>query len=290
MIARSVIGNTGTIMSDLPAPVPEQAVNDPAIAPPRRSTRVIAVANQKGGVGKTTTAVNLGAALAEAGQRVLLVDLDPQGNASTGVGVENRRLAVSMYQVLLHGIPLADCILPTEIPGLDLAPSNLELAGAEIELVAVMSREARLRAAVAPVLDRYDFVLIDCPPALGLLTVNAMTAAAEVLVPIQCEYYALEGLGQLIRNVDLVRQNLNPGLEISAIVCVMYDGRTNLSQQVVDEVRRTFGNTVLQTVVPRTVRISEAPSFGQPVITFDPRSRGAEAYRDIAQEVLDGTT
>ena len=274
----------GDSMSSLPAPHPEQ------VATERRTTRVIAIANQKGGVGKTTTAVNLGSALAELGQRVLLVDLDPQGNASTGLGVDSRRQAVSVYQVLLQGIPLAQCIQPTTVAGLDLAPSNLELAGAEIELVSVMSRESRLRQALSPVLGRYDYVLIDCPPALGLLTVNAMTAASEVLVPVQCEYYALEGLSQLWRNVELVKQHLNPSLEISAIVCVMYDGRTNLSQEVVNEVRHNFGDRVLATVVPRTVRISEAQSFGQSILAFDPRSRGAEAYRDIAREVHHGSS
>ena len=251
--------------------------------------RVIAVANQKGGVGKTTTTVNIAAALAESGLRTLVIDLDPQGNASTGLGIDLRAIENSMYHVLLHGVGLDDCIEPTEIRNLFVAPATLELAGAEIELVSVMSRETRLRSALEPIIDDYDYVFIDCPPTLGLLTVNGLAAAGEVLVPVQCEYYALEGLGQLLRNVELVRRNLNPRLEVSTIVCVMYDGRTTLSQNVVDEVRKTFGDRVVKTVVPRNVRISEAPSFGQPVMTFDPRSRGAVAYRDIAQEVHDGS-
>ena len=255
----------------------------------RALPRVIAVANQKGGVGKTTTTINVAASLAMQGLRTLVVDLDPQANASSGLGLDVRTLDHSVYDVLLHNLPMEDCIEPTEIKNLFVAPSHLDLAGAEIELVPAMSRETRLQMAVQAIIDDYDYVLIDCPPTLGLLTINAMAAATEVMVPIQCEYYALEGLGQLIRNVDLVRRNLNPRLEISTIVCVMYDARTKLSQMVVDEVRDAFGEKVARTVVPRNVRISEAPSFGQPIVTFDPRSRGALAYRDIAQEVHDGS-
>lgn len=251
----------------------------------RASTRVIAVANQKGGVGKTTTTVNLGACLAELGQRILVIDLDPQGNATSGLGVEHQHLEQSMYHVLMHDLPLENCIEPTDVKGLFVAPANFELAGAEVELVPAFSRETRLRRALEPVLDDFDYVLIDCPPTLGLLTVNAMAAAREVLVPIQCEYYALEGLGQLLRNVDLVQRNLNPDLQISTIVCVMYDARTRLSEHVVTEVRDHFGDKVLRTVVPRSVRLSEAPSFGQPIIVFDPRSIGAVAYREVAKEV-----
>ena len=250
--------------------------------------RVIAVANQKGGVGKTTTAINLGAGLAELDYRVLIIDLDPQGNATTGVGVNPRNLETSMYDVVMHEASLDDCAEPASIKNLFVAPASLDLAGAEIELVAAFSREMRLRRAVEVVLDEYDFVLIDCPPSLGLLTVNGLAAASEVLVPIQCEYYALEGLGQLLRNVDLVRRSLNPTLEVSTIICVMYDARTKLADQVVSEVREHFGDKVCRTIVPRTVRLSEAPSFGQPIITFDPTSRGAIAYRELAKEVSGG--
>ena len=250
--------------------------------------RVIAVANQKGGVGKTTTTINLGACLAEIGYRTLIIDLDPQGNASTGLGLDNRGLETSMYQVLMHETPLDHCIEPTAIKNLFVAPASLDLAGAEIELVPAFSRENRLRRAIEGVLEDYDYVLIDCPPSLGLLTVNGLTAAGEVLVPIQCEYYALEGLGQLLRNVDLVKRNLNPGLEVSTIVCVMYDARTKLADQVVNEVREHFGDKVCKAVVPRNVRLSEAPSYGQAIITFDSSSRGATAYRSVAKEVSGG--
>jgi chromosome partitioning protein len=261
------------------------------IEPPMpKLPRVIAVANQKGGVGKTTTAVNLGACLAELGFRTLIVDLDPQGNASTGLGIENRGLETSMYHVIMHEVPMENCIEPTEIKHLFVAPASLDLAGAEIELVPAFSRENRLRRAIHAVLDDYDYVLIDCPPSLGLLTVNGLNAAEEVLVPIQCEYYALEGLGQLLRNVDLVRRNLNPQLEVTTIVCVMYDARTKLSDQVVREVREHFGDKVCKTVIPRSVRLSEAPSFGQPITTYDPGSRGATAYRNVAKEVSRVTT
>ncbi len=260
------------------------------LPPGRPLPRVIAVANQKGGVGKTTTAINLGACLAELGCRTLIVDLDPQGNASTGLGIETRGLETSMYHVILHEVPLDDCIEPTSVKHLFVAPASLDLAGAEIELVPAFSRENRLRRAIDAVLDDYDYVLIDCPPSLGLLTVNGLNAAREVLVPIQCEYYALEGLGQLLRNVDLVKRNLNPALELSTIVCVMYDARTRLADQVVNEVRQHFGDKVCRTLIPRTVRLSEAPSFGQPIITFDPMSRGASAYRAVAKEVHHGSS
>jgi chromosome partitioning protein len=247
--------------------------------------RIMAVANQKGGVGKTTTTVNLGACLAELGFRTLVIDLDPQGNASTGLGIDNRGLETSMYHVIMHEAPLENCIEPAAVKNLFVAPSSLDLAGTEIELVPAFSRENRLKRAIEAVQDDYDYVLIDCPPSLGLLTVNGLTAATEVLVPIQCEYYALEGLGQLLRNVDLVRRNLNPTLTVSTIVCVMYDARTKLADQVVKEVREHFGDKVMRTVIPRTVRLSEAPSFGQPITTFDSSSRGAVAYRMVAREV-----
>jgi chromosome partitioning protein len=251
--------------------------------------KTIAVANQKGGVGKTTTTINVGACLAELGHRTLIIDLDPQGNASTGLGIENRGLETSMYHVIMHEVPLENCIEPSAVKNLFVAPASLDLAGAEIELVPAFSRENRLRRAVEGVLDDYDYLLIDCPPSLGLLTVNGLNAAREVLVPIQCEYYALEGLGQLLRNVELVRRNLNPQLEVSTIVCVMYDARTKLADQVVKEVREHFGDKVCRAVVPRTVRLSEAPSFGQPIITFDPTSRGATAYRGVAKEIHHGS-
>jgi len=255
-----------------------------------RLPRIMAVANQKGGVGKTTTAVNLAAALADAGYRTLVVDLDPQGNASTGLGINIRDLQLSMYDVIIHEASIDDTIEATAMKNLFVAPSSLDLAGAEIELVPAFSRELRLRHALQEVEDDYDYVLIDCPPSLGLLTVNGLAAAAEVLVPIQCEYYALEGLGQLLRNVSLVQRNLNPTLAVSTFVCVMYDARTKLADQVVAEVREHFGDKVCRIVIPRTVRLSEAPSYGQPILAFDPRSRGAIAYRELAREVSGGPT
>lgn len=251
--------------------------------------RIIAVANQKGGVGKTTTSVNVSACLAELGYRTLVVDLDPQGNASSGVGVETRGIETSMYDVLLNDAAMEDCIEPASLKNLFVAPSNLDLAGAEIELVPLMAREHRLKKAVDSVLDDFDFVVIDCPPSLGLLTVNAVVAAKEVLVPIQCEYYALEGLGQLLRNVDLVKRNLNPALEVSTIVCTMFDSKTKLSNEVVAEVREHFGDKVCRTVIPRNVRLSEAPSHHQPINVYDPSSKGAVAYRLVAKEVAGGT-
>lgn len=265
------------------SPQPEAAAPTPSRSP--GTPRVMAVANQKGGVGKTTTAVNFGAAAAELGHRVLIVDLDPQGNASTGLGINPRSLNASMYDVLLHDVPIDEAIEAAEVRNLFVAPANLDLAGAEIELVPAFSRELRLKNALATVADDFDLVLIDCPPSLGLLTVNAFAAATEVMVPIQCEYYALEGLGQLLRNVDLVKRNLNASLELSAIVLVMYDARTNLASQVAGEVREHFGSKVCRAVIPRNIRLSEAPSFGQPITVFDPSSRGAIAYRDLAKEV-----
>jgi chromosome partitioning protein len=269
-----------------PVPTPSEDVPSSFARP---LPRILAVANQKGGVGKTTTAVNLGACLADLGYRVLVVDLDPQGNASTGLGINIRDLQGSMYDVVLHDLPIEDCVEATAVRNLFCAPSSLDLAGAEIELVPAFSRELRLKKALEEVHDDYDFVLIDCPPSLGLLTVNGLAAATEVVVPIQCEYYALEGLGQLLRNVNLVQKNLNPVLEVSAIILVMYDARTKLADQVVNEVREHFGAKVCRNVVPRTVRLSEAPSFGQPIIAFDPSSRGAIAYRELAKEVSGGT-
>lgn len=254
----------------------------------RELPRIIAVANQKGGVGKTTSTINMAACMADLGYRVLVVDFDPQANASTGLGLDPRAVEQSMYDVILRDTPIKDIMVQTGMENLWIAPSSLDLAGAEIELVPAFSRERKLANALQEVLDEIDYVFIDCPPSLGLLTVNAFTAAGEVLVPIQCEYYALEGLGQLLRNVELVQRNLNPALEVSTIVLVMFDGRTKLASQVVDEVRSHFGDKVAQQVVPRSVRLSEAPSYGQPIIQFDPKSRGAIAYRELAKEVSGG--
>jgi chromosome partitioning protein len=250
--------------------------------------RIIAIANQKGGVGKTTTTVNLGAALAELDYRVLVIDLDPQGNATTGLGVEARNFEHSMYDVIMRDLPLEDAIEPTSVKNLFVAPATIDLAGVEIELVPAFSRELKLKRAIDTVVDDFDFVIIDCPPSLGLITVNGLAAADEVLVPIQCEYYALEGLSQLLRNVNLVSTNLNQTLEVSTIVLTMYDARTRLSVDVANEVREHFSERVCRAVIPRTVRLSEAPSFGQPITVFDPTSRGAVAYRELAKEVSNG--
>src|SRR5205085_2032802 len=243
---------------------------------------------QRGGVGKTTTAVNLSAGLSELGYRVLVIDLDPQGNATTGLGVNARNLAASIYDAIMNETPIEDCIEPTAVRNLFVAPATIDLAGAEIELVPAFSRELKLRRALDTITGEFDYTLIDCPPSLGLLTVNGLAAAGEVVVPIQCEYYALEGLGQLLKNVNLVTGNLNPQLTISAIVLTMYDSRTKLAEQVAAEVRNHFGERVCRMVIPRTVRLSEAPSFGQPILTFDPTSRGAVAYRELAKEVSGG--
>ena len=274
---------------EIPEPSPAPVDAEPANVAARSLPRVIAVANQKGGVGKTTTAVNLGAALAELGYRVLVVDLDPQGNASTGLGINPRNVESSVYDVIMNATPVEDATEPTAVRNLFVVPATIDLAGAEIELVPAFSRELKLRRALDEASGEFDFTLIDCPPSLGLLTVNGLAAAGEVLVPIQCEYYALEGLGQLLKNVALVQTNLNPRLELSAIVLTMYDGRTRLAEQVAREVREHFGDTVCRSIVPRTVRLSEAPSFGQPVIVFDSSSRGALAYRELAKEVSGGT-
>jgi len=249
--------------------------------------RVVAVTNQKGGVGKSTTAVNLAAALAESGSKVLVMDLDPQGNASTGLGIDRGRRDVGTYEILSHGRPAAEAVMETSVAGVWAIPSTIDLAGAEIELVGQLSRETRLARAIEDVVEAYDFVFLDCPPSLGLITVNALTAADEVIVPIQCEYYALEGLGQLLRNVRLIQQNLNANLRLTGIVLTMYDRRTKLSEQVVAEVRRYFGPRVYDTIIPRTVRISEAPGFGRPITAYDSSSKGAKAYRRLAQEFLE---
>jgi chromosome partitioning protein len=256
----------------------------PDLAPRTPHPAVIAFANQKGGVGKTTTTVNLGAALAAAGRSVLVVDMDPQSNATSALGREAAP-GLDTYDVLLGGVPVVDAIVETTAAGVLLLPASRDLAGAEVELVAVEDREQRLRRALADVRGRFDYVLVDCPPSLGLLTVNALAAADEVIVPVQCEYLALEGLGHLTRTLELVRQRLNAALRLRGLVMTMFDGRTNLSQEVVDEVRRHFVQTY-HTVIPRSVRLSEAPSYGRTILDYDPGSRGARAYRALADEVI----
>ncbi|WP_414654382.1 ParA family protein [Intrasporangium sp.] len=253
--------------------------------------RVLTVANQKGGVGKTTTVVNVAAAMAQSGLRVLVIDLDPQGNASTALGIDHHAEVPSIYDVLVEGVPLLEVVQAcTTVEGLFCAPATIDLAGAEIELVSLVARETRLQKAIRAAAETghdYDYVLIDCPPSLGLLTVNAMVAASEVFIPIQCEYYALEGLSQLLKNIELVKAHLNPPLHVSTILLTMYDGRTRLSAQVADEVREHFPAEVLRTTVPRSVRVSEAPSFGETVMTYDPTSSGALAYLEAAGEIAD---
>lgn len=246
--------------------------------------RIIAIVNQKGGVGKSTTAVNLGACLAEAGQHTLVVDLDPQANSTSGLGIPRDRQLGSVYDLLLDGGDLSGFVLSSAVPNLFVIPSTINLAGAEVELAAMVGRETRLRHALAEA--DFPIVLIDCPPSLGLLTINALTAATEALIPIQCEYYALEGLTQLLHSIELVKRHLNAGLEISGVLLTMYDPRTNLSDQVADEVRRYFGDRVYATVIPRSVRLAEAPSHGKPITLYDPASRGAQAYQALAQEVI----
>ncbi|GGZ21251.1 hypothetical protein GCM10010343_55810 [Streptomyces avidinii] len=254
--------------------------------PRPNQTRVMVVANQKGGVGKTTTTVNLAASLALHGARVLVVDLDPQGNASTALGIDHHADVPSIYDVLVDSRPLLEVVQPVvDVEGLFCAPATIDLAGAEIELVSLVARESRLQRAIQAYDQPLDYILIDCPPSLGLLTVNALVAGAEVLIPIQCEYYALEGLGQLLRNVDLVRAHLNPTLHVSTILLTMYDGRTRLASQVAEEVRSHFGKEVLRTSIPRSVRISEAPSYGQTVLTYDPGSSGSLSYLEAAREI-----
>lgn len=248
--------------------------------------RIIAIANQKGGVGKTTTSVNLASCVAAAGRRVLLIDSDPQGNATSGLGVDKNCIDVSTYDVFINEREMADAVRPTMIDTLWLAPANIELAGAEVELVTMMAREQVLKNALRSVRDGYDYIFIDCPPSLGLLTLNALNAADTLLVPIQCEFYALEGLSQLMNTVRLVRKNLNPALDVEGVVLTMFDSRTNLSVQVVEEVKKFFRNKVYETIIPRSVRLSEAPSFGLPIIRYAPRSSGAAAYTALAEELL----
>ncbi len=249
-------------------------------------SKAIAIANQKGGVGKTTTAVNLGACLGDLGRSVLLVDLDPQGNATSGLGVDRRAMDVSIYDCLVNDVEPIKALRATEFRGLWLLPSSLNLAGAEIELVPMIARETRLRRCIAQIRENYDYVLIDCPPSLGLLTVNALSAADSVLIPIQCEYYALEGLSQLLNIIKLVRNRLNSTLDLEGVLLTMFDARTNLSLQVAEDVKKYFRDKVYRTIIPRNVRLSEAPSHGKPITVYDSRSRGAEVYRELAEEVV----
>ena len=250
-------------------------------------SKVIAIANQKGGVGKTTTAVNLSSCLAYKGKKVLIIDIDPQGNTTSGLGIEKKSLSKSIYDVLINDNSIEETLVSTAIENLKLCPSNIQLAGAEVELVPIMSRETRMKMALAEIKKEFDFVLIDCPPSLGLLTLNSLTAADTILVPIQCEYYALEGLSQLMNTVKLVQRHLNPALDVEGVVLTMFDARTNLSIQVVDEVKKHFRNKVYRTVIPRNVRLSEAPSFGLPIILYDPKSKGSECYLELAEEVIE---
>ncbi len=248
--------------------------------------RIIAVVNQKGGVGKTTTAINLSSGLAVAEKKTLLIDIDPQANSTSGVGFDKNSVEHSVYDVLIGRNNFLDIITPTELSFLNAAPSSIALVGAEVEMVGMMSRENILSKALAPIVDSYDYIIIDCPPSLGLLTINALTAADSVLIPIQCEYYALEGLGQLLHTIELVQKNLNPSLEIEGVLLTMYDQRLNLSRQVADEARKFFDGRVYKTIINRNVRLSEAPSFGKPIILYDILSTGAENYMAFTKEVL----
>jgi len=252
----------------------------------RSRAKAVAVANQKGGVGKSTTAINLGAYLAVEGKKVLVVDLDPQSNATSGLGIGPYLDGQQIYDVLVGEVSIKEIIVPTTMDGLDIAPSSLRLAGAEVELVSEISRESRLKKSLEAVTGEYDIILIDCPPSLGLLTVNALAAADEVIIPIQCEYYALEGLVLLLRTIEKIKVYLNPDLRIGGILLTMHDARTNISRQVMEEVRRQYPKETFQTVIPRNVRLSEAPSYGKPISQYDPRSRGAAAYHELAKEVI----
>jgi chromosome partitioning protein len=249
---------------------------------------IFATVNQKGGVGKTTTAVNLASYLATFGKKILLVDSDPQGNASSGLGIDRNEVTSCMYDVIINGADLSSVIKHTSISGLDIAPATPRLAGAEVELTEMEGRESRLKNALMTARMNYDYLLIDCPPSLSLLTVNALTASDQVIIPIQCEYYALEGLSQLIKTIDLIKKSLNPDLRICGILLTMYDSRTLLSEQVAEETRQHFGGKVFKTIIPRNIRLAEAPSFGQPIVFYDPSSSGAVAYENLSREILDG--
>ncbi|OGO83708.1 MAG: sporulation initiation inhibitor Soj [Clostridiales bacterium GWC2_40_7] len=249
--------------------------------------KVIAIANQKGGVGKTTTAVNLSSCLAFKGKKVAIIDVDPQGNTTSGLGIDKKTIHKSIYEVLINDENIENALIDTVVGNLKICPSNIQLVGAEVELVSVISRETRMKVSISDIKDKFDFILIDCPPSLGLLTLNALTASDTILVPIQCEYYALEGLSQLMNTVKLVQKHLNPALDVEGVVLTMFDARTNLSIQVVDDVKKYFKNKVYRTVIPRNVRLSEAPSFGLPIILYDAKSKGAECYLELAQEVID---
>lgn len=266
--------------------IPDQADSPPVVAPIVAPTRVLAIANQKGGVGKTTTAVNLGTALAAVGEKVLMIDLDPQGNASTGLGIDRRDRAVGTYNVVIEGVDVKTAVMPTAIPNLSVIPSSVDLSGAELELVELSNREHRLRDAIKGLSETYGYILIDCPPALGLLTLNAFSAADAVLVPLQCEFYALEGLSHLVRTIERVKRAFNPRLEIQGLVLTMFDKRNSLCDLVASDVRQHFGDKVYQTVIPRNVRVSEAPSHGKPVLLYDFKCAGAQAYIHLASEVI----
>ncbi|PID22429.1 sporulation initiation inhibitor Soj [Sporosarcina sp. P3] len=249
--------------------------------------KIIAIANQKGGVGKTTTSVNLSACLAHLGKKVLLIDSDPQGNATSGVGVNKGDVQDCIYNMLIDDVPVRDVILATEIENLEIVPATISLAGAEIELVSTISREVRMKHAIQDIKDDYDYVIIDCPPSLGLLTLNALTASDSIIIPVQCEYYALEGLSQLLSTIRLVQKHLNEALYIDGVLLTMFDARTNLGIQVIEEVKKYFQDKVYKTIIPRNVRLSEAPSHGKPIILYDPRSKGAEVYSELAKEVVE---
>lgn len=251
-----------------------------------KDTKIIAIINQKGGVGKTTTAINLSAALGELGKKVLLIDLDPQGNTSSGLGVEKDQVENCIYDVLLNDVPMEEAVITDVAEGLDIVPATINLAGAEVELVSEMARENRLKDAIAPLRGKYDYIFIDCPPSLGLLTVNALVATDELLIPIQCEYYALEGVTKLLESMKRVKSRLNPSIDIFGVLMTMYDGHTNLSKQVVEEVRNYFGDKVFDMVIPRTVKLSEAPSYQQPITQYEPTGKGSIAYTEVAKEVI----